>query len=452
MENKRLDGLKKVTLFIIGIISPMFLAIIIPAVTSDNTWLLFLLIPWGAVLAGAIAVLIVILIKVGKKDLPEHVKIHNMLNEFYKNNESLEEMYFCEFGEKASRIPFLVKKNWMQSFHGRKEITFDEDVFLKKEESEEVDNIKFCLVDEFNAFENAQTDRIIEARIADGSKLVNNPALYTSAIKDVKIGIEIEVKKTRYFPLCANLTKMEEDIKEVVGKTKNISQAFLKNFKSLDKMKNDDGSLKTKPLPVGATAAIFLKGEEDREWRVALHGRSKETATCRDIFSTAPSFGLSLPFVGWGDDAKLLDEISKYDIVKYNLVKELMEELFQAKEDKNDPFAFQKHPEYLRLVEKLKDSNCISVQKLGFGFNAFNSAFDFAFAIIVKDREYADYLENNMMHNCEFEGEISFVKVDLKNKKFLIEEDKEFETKLNKKSYIHNPSLFAIGETLKILK
>ncbi|MCG6551464.1 MAG: hypothetical protein L7F77_03990 [Candidatus Magnetominusculus sp. LBB02] len=321
--------------------------------------------------------------------LENNKEISNRLIKYYKDNNSLDNLFNCEIDGYDVKIPFLTKKEWVYF----KRINPREEILLHHAETDIIDT---------------QYDKkIIKRRIDLGQNLFDDPTLYLDRIDMNYHALTLLVKSCNYFEMAVNLIRLEEETFKMVRKRRYkktpLRDSCLANLSITQR-------LLMKPLSMGCSVALTLK--TGTGYQILVHTRSHETISAGGLRTVLPNFGLA-PICGpYGEikERKLIERNSNsnaYNLLYYNFIKEYLEELFNYedlitsfKDRRADPFWFYELPEARLLIKWIEEKKFV-LEFLGFGFEALTGTAMVTFLGLIDDIEYSAILRSKLELNWE---------------------------------------------------
>ncbi len=241
----------------------------------------------------------------------------------------------------------------------------------------------------------------IERMRQQGLKLWDGSILYST--NDGALGDKLSVGVCNYFAYVDVGATVLAESASISGK----KPVLLSNLSSFE---NALSGLLT-PVVLAAAATCVFETEDGPV--VALQHRSEQVVNARGLVGVAPIFGLE-PNVITGHR-------SKYGILTYNLMKELLEEFFNQKEARRagdspkvgDPDSLFDSPHGQRLVEEL-DSGRINLYVTGAAIDPSDGSLIISLLAHFTSKEYAAYVRRTATGSWESASGTGAPKIELR--------------------------------------
>jgi hypothetical protein len=317
-----------------------------------------------------------------RRNLLENPKpISAWLLEYYRRKKREADLFQCKIGDFEIPIPFLTKADWQRPL--RLEPTRDGVVSYA-----ETTTVPFF-----------RDMRLIEERMALGQTLFNEPACFLDRIECQPSGLVLHLKPCEYFDCVTSLIRMEEETFAAVKKNRFDCVPLRDSYLSgLD----DCAAVRWRSGSVGC--AVVLAVRSGKNYEVLVHKRSHLTVTFGGLLAVTPNFGLApIP----KNPLRSANPGRQYDIIFYNLIKEYLEEICGYEElirlganGRLDPLWFMEVEEAKRLRGLIR-AGLLSIEFLGFGFDALNGCAIMALLARIDKAEFGKQLRRRITLNWE---------------------------------------------------
>jgi hypothetical protein len=301
---------------------------------------------------------------------------------YYERHGAGRHLFRCRIGDFERAIPFLSKPEWLRVspvLPGHAQV------------------VQFARTSP-RAFD--VDSRLLGRRIELGQRLFDDDACYLDYVEDGEGALVLHTKPCRYFEAATTLVRLEEETFEARRRGDGLAKWRDQYLPGID----DLASLLKTPHPVGGAVALAIR--EGRKYSILIHTRSHATITVGGLKAVMPNFTLAPPPTGGRVDG---DSVHRrlHDILVFNVVREYLEELFNyealisaAASTHLDPYWFAQLPEAERLLE-LIDAQRLTLEFLGFGFDALSGSAVMALLMMISDEDLARDLRRTVEANWE---------------------------------------------------
>jgi hypothetical protein len=299
---------------------------------------------------------------------------------YYEQRGAAAQLFRCRIGDYEAPIPFLVRPEWIR--HAK------------------------IVPGGVRVLEYARTrtrkfevdKQAIARRTELGQRLFDDDSCYLDHIEERDGRPVLHLKPCRYFEGVTTLIRLEDETYACCGAPPTATPRRDALLPGLD----DLPSLLRVPRPVGGAVVLAVRGESGYE--VLLHTRAHSTVTVGGLTAVMPNFTVSPP-------PSVPDASSQRavyaDVLIYNALREYLEELFDyealisaADDSRLDPLWFAELPEARRLID-LAHAGSLSLDFLGFGFDALTGGTVVALLLVVDDLEFSAELRRTAKTNWE---------------------------------------------------
>lgn len=295
-------------------------------------------------------------------------KTRKWIDRFYEKNGKYGDLYECTIGGKVKKIPYLSK--WFGFA-----IDINSTSVIEHKTTEKP---KFRI----SKFTNWKRKVI-------GQTLFDDEALYVYNAKSYN---SIETNTCTFYEKLAYIDSIERE-------TTRCSHCFLfLPRKRKQYFSSFDNSLKQnmQPMSIGCHVACVINHEGKK--KICIEKRSEKVFTYGGYYAVLPVFGM-VP----------IPNSQSENTLKYNVIKEYCEELFNVKElehpaNRPDPLWFYKENVHAKeLVEQLDQGNARLVY-LGFGIDALSGMSILSVLLYIHDEQLSEKVYKQSTANWEAEN------------------------------------------------
>ncbi len=342
--------------------------------------------------------------------------------EYYTQHRELDSLFDCRIDGYDTKIPFISLPGW--SCFGDEDLTAVRSALFDVVEGD----AQFPIDDKAIALRRRLGQRIWE----------DSPSVYLDRVDWSESNLPTFVLKgCTFHQILTNLIKIEDETIRNVRSRRSM-RAPIRSEVIPDA--TTALRLQTKPFGLGCAVALLLKSPDDL--KLLVHQRS-------DILPVYPGAKALVPNFGFEPVRRLDTNATDENILRYNFLKEYLEELFDYEEliteslgRRVNPLWFYDCSDEARNLRDAIEKNQFTLTYLGFGFDCLNAVPIVGFAAVIEsDRVITDIVTKT---KSNWEG----VKIHIVSVR---KERRRLREWLKNGSY-HPGAAFALARTLQLVE
>lgn len=231
---------------------------------------------------------------------------------------------------------------------------------------------------------------LIKSRKKLGQNIWDDPLLFVKSINLSKKQVVISTVVGSYYEYLSTSGQLEEEVVASIIKGKRTVKLRDKYFANIAAV------FKGEPFPSAFGVHTLLLFKLGSEWKTIVQRRSTDVATNADKIAGVPCFGV-VP----------ADNSVHDSLIRYNLLKEIYEELFDAEEVVKKHKRVEKDWFYtvdpIKKLIKLFNDDSANIHVLGLCIEAVNREVVLSIGVIVRDEAFIIDMLNKMKYNWEID-------------------------------------------------
>ncbi len=299
-------------------------------------------------------------------------KIKNWLIDYYVENDFEEHLFLSSINGEKKSIPFLTKENW----YGK---LFSTKPFLKIKNNEKNCQVKI-------------KDKYIKKRKHFGQNIWNDTILCLESVNDTQSSIHIDAMKCEFYQYVCRCGVLEDETINIIKN--NWEKTPFRDECAKTLLELSSGSLEASGI--GLNCLIAYK--DNSSYKFILQRRTNELFTGGGFIAVTPC--------SYIEPLKNMD--GNGDIILYNFLKELYEELYdqeeliRSKQRLRDDWFYQQDP--ISTLLNLKINGEFSLHVIGFGFDALTGEVNISALAIIDNQSFIEKELSRMKYNWEIKG------------------------------------------------